>query len=713
MRKRKRLCGVLIMIMALILMTLPVSEADAASSASDFVMEGNILVKYKGTEKDVSVPDDVKVIGESAFENNTVLERVVLPKSVEKIEPYAFWGCDNLATVVLGKGLTTVGDFAFTGCKGLKEMTIPSKVTIIGIQAFADCVNMTDITIPKETTVIHETAFDGCAKLKIHYEQGSIAHGYAVDFYEKQKEMPEYEDVAGYGDGQDTAVTPQPLPTDAPTATQPPYVVDGQVLGSTHIVGNQAVFFMDAGAMKSRQEQVLQQSDMDTASGIAKYTVVDGKVVADQAYYKDNSLGKLSLPAGVAEIGQFAFARSSLSGIGIPTGVTTISYGAFYHCDALAEVELPDTIQNVEPKAFAYSSWVTDFLAGSGEDFLVSGGVLVAYRGNAKKVTVPEGVRVIAAEAFQGHTEMESLVLPDSMRVIGEAAFEACLGLRRVQLNDGLEEIKDRAFCGTSVEKLTVPATVKMVGLRALEGISAQYAGETPKQSYETSATRLSNEVYRNPGRVSRNEVPGVTVFIRESAGDSEDAPRSQMEGASAVLEGASRHYDLTFTKMTDKDAVENAWKRAFSQQLPKDMVCYDVMLTDSSRVPISKLGRQMLTVTVPVPENLLGQQLRAVALDRNGQLERIEISKGLQDGKEVLRMQTYQVSPIGIYGVGADAGGLQELSVSVQAAAAPYGEQIEQNRISLRTVQKPVGIVLFFAGAALLFAGRRKKNRT
>jgi len=196
MRKRKRLCGVLIMIAALILMTLPVSEADAASSASDFIMEGNILVKYKGTEKDVSVPDDVKVIGESAFENNTILERVVLPKSVEKIEPYAFWGCDNLATVTLGKGLTAVGDFAFTGCKGLKEMTIPSKVTNIGIQAFADCVNMTDITIPKETTIIHETAFDGCAKLKIHYEQGSVAHGYALNFYEKQKEMPEYEDVA-------------------------------------------------------------------------------------------------------------------------------------------------------------------------------------------------------------------------------------------------------------------------------------------------------------------------------------------------------------------------------------------------------------------------------------------------------------------------------------------------------------------------------------
>ncbi len=82
MRKRKRLCGVLLIIAALVIMTLPVSEADAASSASEFVMEGSTLVKYRGKDTNVSIPDTVEAIGESAFEDNTNIELVVVPNSV-------------------------------------------------------------------------------------------------------------------------------------------------------------------------------------------------------------------------------------------------------------------------------------------------------------------------------------------------------------------------------------------------------------------------------------------------------------------------------------------------------------------------------------------------------------------------------------------------------------------------------------------------------
>ena len=147
MKRKRRLFGILLMITALIIMQLPVAEADAASSASDFKMEGNKLVKYRGTEKNVSVPDTVEVIGEDAFAGNTEIELVVLPGSVKKIEAYAFWGCEKLDNVVLGKGLTEVGDYVFTNCKGLKKISIPSNIRNIGIKALADCVNLTDITI--------------------------------------------------------------------------------------------------------------------------------------------------------------------------------------------------------------------------------------------------------------------------------------------------------------------------------------------------------------------------------------------------------------------------------------------------------------------------------------------------------------------------------------------------------------------------------------
>ena len=86
MRRKKRILSVLTIVVTLIIMLLPVSEADAQSSASDFRMEGSTLVKYRGSEKNVTIPDTVEVIGKSAFEDNKSVELVVLPNSVKRVE---------------------------------------------------------------------------------------------------------------------------------------------------------------------------------------------------------------------------------------------------------------------------------------------------------------------------------------------------------------------------------------------------------------------------------------------------------------------------------------------------------------------------------------------------------------------------------------------------------------------------------------------------
>lgn len=718
MRKRKRLLGVLFVIVALIIMTLPVSEADAASSASDFVMDGSTLVKYRGTEKNVSVPDTVEVIGKSAFEDKTGIELVVLPNSVKRVEAYAFWGCDNLDTVVLGKGLTEVGDYAFAGCKGLEQMSIPANVKSIGNQAFGDCVNLTDISIPAETVIIQESAFEGCAKLKIHCEEGSTAYFYAQKFYEKQKEMPEYEDVPGYGDESEndsgnsngSQVTPAPAATEEPKTTEEPYRIDGDVLGTTYVVGNRAVVFIDAADLEIRQESSepgrennseSSENATDLTDGqpdiekIPKYTIVDGSVVADQAYYKNSSLEGVSLQEGIEEIGEFSFARSSVTKVQIPEGVKKIAYGAFYHCDSLTEVSIPETVENVEPKAFDKTGWVEEFLQdNSSEDFLLSGGVLVAYRGDSADVTVPEGTRVIAAEVFQGHEEIESLTLPDSMRVIGEAAFEECTGLRDVRLNHGLEKIKDRAFCGDSNAVIMVPASVKEVGLRALETVTAEFEGDMPKESFETSATRLSNEAYR--GITEESKETGVSV--------------TGIKGASANLEGAARHYELSIREANTNKVLEKAWKRVTEEAFPGNMVVYETELTDSSNIPLKKLGHQKLTIILPVPEQLAGQELKAVTSDRNGQLEAVTAKRVLANGAEAICIETFWLSEFGIYGVGeASDGELQEFSVSLQASSAPPAD--EKNGMLI--TRWMIGGALLITGGLLCLPECKKRKET
>lgn len=674
MRKRKRLSGILLIIAALIIMQLPVSEADAASSsASDFKIESGVLVKYRGAETNVSIPDTVEVIGEGAFEDNTRVELVVIPNSVKRIEAYAFWGCDNLDTVVLGKGLTAVEDFAFTGCGGLEQMTIPSNIRSIGASAFADCVNLRDISIAPETTDIDESAFDGCYRLTIHCEPGSVADKYAQEFYERQKEMPEYQDVPEYPDGDNTGENPVPPAPDNTVPSEPSTTpVPGNVLGSTQIVGNHAVFFIDnkLPTVMSSLEGLPSSADttepvgdlMQAAGNISKYTIVDNRIIADQAYYRNNELGEAAIPLGIEELGQFSFARSSITGVTVPVGVKKISYGAFYHCDGLERVSLPTSITLVEPKAFSYTPWMENFLSGmpvegneSGDgNYLISGGVLVAYRGTDSQAVIPDGVRVIAADAFRDHGELESVTIPDSVTVIGEGAFEGCGNLTTVSLGSKVQQIKDRAFEGCGLQQVTLPESAREVGLRAFGNAEVSFAGEAFEipNSYETTATRLSNEDYRNPS--GEPGEAGVTVV--------------GMDRAYAELEGAARSYTLAVTHIDDTSALEQACIRSFKTPLPENMAAYDLTLLDSSAVPITKLGRQTLTVILPLPEHLSGQRLQVLTLDRNGQPELLAAERVMMEGVESVRFRTNHLSPFGIYGLGMDDSqeGLQEISVEL-----------------------------------------------
>ena len=81
------------------------------------------LVKYTGTQTEVTIPDNVEMIGESAFAGTSVT-KVTIPASVKVIESYAFNNVATLTTVVGGEGLTNVEAYAFAHCSGLKEITI-------------------------------------------------------------------------------------------------------------------------------------------------------------------------------------------------------------------------------------------------------------------------------------------------------------------------------------------------------------------------------------------------------------------------------------------------------------------------------------------------------------------------------------------------------------------------------------------------------------
>ena len=425
MNHKKWMAVIALAVTALILTHLPVSEADAAASASDFQTQGSTLVKYRGTEERVTIPDTVEVVGESAFENNQKVQFVVIPKSVKRLDAYVFWGCNNLEEVVLGKGLTAVDEYSFAGCTGLKQITIPENIQSIDAQAFAGCVNLTDIYIPATVTGIAEDAFLNCDNVTIHADEGSVAAQFSQKLAEQKKRDPLVTaapvQTPTAVSRPDTQATTEPVSTATPAPVATP--VPGNLLGSTIIVGNHALVMVHPGEEKVQQGYTEPEAGQETGEEQDITAETENGKIPEWMYYRNQSVSAVTIPEGTTEIGRFAFSRSSLRTVTIPEGVTVIDYAAFYHCDNLDNVILPDTVNTVGAKAFTHTGWLDDFEENSMDDFLISGDILVAYKGNLPEVVIPDGVRVIAEEAFRNHTELKKVHLPASVTDIGNDAF--------------------------------------------------------------------------------------------------------------------------------------------------------------------------------------------------------------------------------------------------------------------------------------------------
>ena len=104
-----------------------------------------------------------------AFEDCTELVTVSAAESLRGIGRYAFASCSKLQSVVLPESvenLLWVEEGAFLGCAKLKTIEIPDSVKLIGAQAFSGCVSLTEFSIPTSVMEIYDETFLGCRKLK-------------------------------------------------------------------------------------------------------------------------------------------------------------------------------------------------------------------------------------------------------------------------------------------------------------------------------------------------------------------------------------------------------------------------------------------------------------------------------------------------------------------------------------------------------------------
>lgn len=118
---------------------------------------------------------------------------------------------------------------------------------------------------------------------------------------------------------------------------------------------------------------------------------------------------------------------------GLP--VTRIGDRAFYNCNDLISISIPDSVTSIGQEAFAYCSHL-NAINFSENSQLIGIGSSTFYNCALTSITIPSSVTNIGVLAFGECFDLVSVTLPDSIEYIGESAFYMCTSLQNIYITD-------------------------------------------------------------------------------------------------------------------------------------------------------------------------------------------------------------------------------------------------------------------------------------
>lgn len=469
-----------------------------------YIVINGILVDGSAATGKLTLPDDVKTVNDYAFEYCRNITSVVIPEGVETIGEGAFHRCSNLNNVELPSTLKSIGKEAFkreadTSCiefasyNGTKEDW--KKVEV------AEGNNDLLIPIEQPELVTHPDIFENSyiEVGDVTYKYDSTAKELSVVAVRPTTMfdvvIPAEVDITEFG-GLKSAfgIDADTLPVTKITATNtydevkndnahPSAFQFCRWVNSVVIPGSVKEISKDAfkgcdkltevryggteeewNAMASKPElpesitlrfvPTTESADFQIEDGVLKKYLGDDNVViipegvtkiAGGAFSGNKNIKSVTIPEGVTEIEMCAFQDcSGIKTVKFPSTLKSIGKCAFYECSELDGVELPAAVEYVGAAAFEKTDWFTQAYAERssawGDYELVSGHVLILGK-DLEKVTVPEGVTVIAGSAFEYNLNTTEITVPEGVTSIGGRAFADIKTLTYVTLPKSLKRI--------------------------------------------------------------------------------------------------------------------------------------------------------------------------------------------------------------------------------------------------------------------------------
>ena len=384
--------------------------------------------------KNAVLADGVTAIPDGAFDNCPNLCNVTIPDSVTTIGASAFHGCDSLTSMSIPDGVTFIGDSAFRGCGRLTNITIPDSVTHIGWRVFSDCSRLTSIAVNEGNFVYHS---DG--NCLIETQSKTLIAGCETSVIPADGSVTSIGDSAFYGCDRLTNIT---------------------IPDSVTSIGDEAFYNCDSLTSVTIPDSVTSIGDyaFSDCDSLSNVTIGDGISFINVYVFEGcSSLTSIVIPDSVTSISGWAFRDcDSLTSVTIPDSVTSIGDSAFSGCDSLTSIAVNEGnfVYHSEGNCLIETKSKT-LIVGCGTSVIPADGSVTSIGDYAfyncdslTSVTIPDSVTSIDDYAFYHCDSLTSVTIGDGVTKIGGGAFYYCSSLTSITIPDSVTSIGQRAFGG-------------------------------------------------------------------------------------------------------------------------------------------------------------------------------------------------------------------------------------------------------------------------